>query len=414
MTIALVGTVALYAVGWLTTGRRRDGLVPAAIVGGVLGLVLRQLELLPGTVEDWQLVGYHLFGISFLAIGLTRSERAERVTGGAVWIGVGQGMTFALQAVAGGLVTLALMGAGRDIFPSFGFLAPMGLEEGPGQAVSIGGIWEAAGFTDAPTLGATIASVGFVVAYGLGVLALRWRGRAGRATRRGATSGARTPRAPVAATVAAAVVVVVLYGLLYVAVASLSGLAGTEVRDTVLGVLFFIALLVGLGLRAIADRVGLQVAPAPQQAITIAAVDGLTVAILASLAWARIADAAGALALVLVAALAATALGVAFAARQLSRHRFERSLALFGTVTGTVSSGLALLSLSDPDQHTPVAMELGSSVVVSAPFVLAGVAVATAAAQGALTLAVATGIFALAAVASAGVIAWAGRRFESL
>ncbi len=65
MVVALAGTAVLYAVGWLLTGRRRDGVLPAAIVGGAIGLVLRQLDLLPGSVEAWQQVGYHLFGISF-------------------------------------------------------------------------------------------------------------------------------------------------------------------------------------------------------------------------------------------------------------------------------------------------------------------------------------------------------------
>ena len=425
MLIALAGTVVLYALGWLLTGRRRDGLVPAAILGGAIGLVLRQFGWLPGSVEAWQQVGYHLFGISFLAIGLTRSDRGQPVTGGAVWVGVGQGMTFAVQATVGGLVTLALIAFGRDLFPAFGFLAPMGLEEGPGQAVSIGRIWESAGFADAPSLGATIASIGFVAAYGLGVVALRvrdWRGGGTVAPTVASPSGQSDispPSSPVPdadwrAMLVPALAVVAGYTALYWAVWWLTGLAGEGVRDTVLGVLFFIALLVGLGTRAVLSRSGVAIAPRPQQVITLAAVDGLTVAILASLAWARIASVAGPLALVIVATLAASVAAVAFAARQLSSHRFDRALALFGTVTGTVSSGLALLSLSDPDGSTPVAVELGSSVVVSAPMVLAGVAIATAAAQGALTLAVTTGIFAAFAVVTALVLVWAGRRFESL
>lgn len=72
------------------------------------------------------------------------------------------------------------------------------------------------------------------------------------------------------------------------------------------------------------------------------------------------------------------------------------------------------MSLADPDQSTPVAVELGGSVVVSGPLVLAGVAVATAAAQGGLTLVVATGIFAVVAVVAFGALAWTRRRFDSL
>lgn len=454
MLIALAGTVVLYGLGWVLTGRRRDGVVPAAILGGAIGLVLRQFDLLPGSVEAWQQVGYHLFGISFLAIGLTRSDQDQPVTGGAVWVGFGQGMTFALQATAGGLVTLALIAFGRDLFPAFGFLAPMGLEEGPGQAVSIGAIWESAGFTDAPTIGATIASIGFVAAYGLGLVALRLRSRRGGGNAEGGGSRQRLAESPHVAgaapvdgvrgsdhvpasdvgtpsvtpppsetnppvpawrgVVVPAVAVVAGYTALYWAVWFLTGMIGDGVRDTVLGVLFFIALLVGIGVRVVARRMGVEIEPRPQQRITLAAVDGLTVAILASLAWARIASVAGPLALVILATVGASVLGVVFATRQLSSHRFDRGLALFGTVTGTVSSGLALLSLSDPDQSTPVAVELGSSVVISAPMVLAGVAIATAAAQGALTLAVTTAAFAVFAGVAGGVLVWSGRHFASL
>lgn len=415
MLTALAGTFVLFSVGWLVSGRRRDALIPAAIIGGVVGLVLRQFDLLPGSIDDWQLVGYHLFGISFLAVGLTRSERDEPVTGGALWIGVGQGFSFALQAAVGGLATAALIGVGRDVFDAFGFLAPMGLEEGPGQAVSIGGVWESAGFVNAPTLGATIASVGFVAAYGGGLVVLRIV-RGARPSRRSPRSGeSRRPRSVSGVSLALHTFGVVAgYAVIYIVVRAVAGLAGDEVRDTVLGVLFFIALLVGMGVRTVASRAGINLDPVPLQRITIAAVDGLTVAILASLAWARIAADVGPLVVILSATLLASVAGVMFAGRQLSHHRFDRSLALWGTVTGTVSSGLALLSLSDPDADTPVAVELGTSVVVSAPMVLAGIAVATAAAQGGLTLAVATAIFGAATIVAGGALIWLGRHFDSL
>ncbi len=416
MVVALAGTVVLYAIGWLLTGRRRDGVLPAAIVGGAIGLVLRQFDLLPGSVEAWQQVGYHLFGISFLAIGLTPGDRSA-VSRGAAWIGVAQGLVFALQAVAGGLVVLAFAAAGTDLFPAFGFLAPMGLEEGPGQAVSIGGLWEASGFVDATSLGATIASVGFVVAYGFGLLALRLRrpdpdrcpdDRPTNAASDVAGPSARPGRDVVVTTIG----VVVAYVLLALAVGAGAGLIGPDVRDIALGVLFFLALLVGMALRALAGRLGMApiLRPAPLQRLTIAAVDGLTVAVLGSLAWARIASRAGPLATVLVVTLVATVAGVVLLAGSLESHRFDRGVALFGTVTGTVSSGLALLSLSDPDQRGPVAIELGASVVVSAPLVLAGVALATATARGAVGLATATAVFGVAGIVAGVGLRWLAPR----
>lgn len=416
MVVALTGAAVLYGVGWLMTGRRRDGVLPAAIVGGVIGLALRQLGLLPGSIESWQQVGYHLFGISFLAIGLTPGDRSA-VSRGAAWIGVAQGLVFALQAVVGGLVVLAFAAVGTDLFPAFGFLAPMGLEEGPGQAVSIGGLWEASGFVDATSLGATIASVGFVAAYGLGLLALRLRRPdPDRLPDDGPVADTSDPPVPEAergrALLVTTIGVVVTYVLLAVAVGAAAGLIGPDVRDIALGVLFFLALLAGMALRALAGRLGMATVlrPAPLQRLTIAAVDGLTVAVLGSLAWARIAGRAGPLLVVLAATLVVTIVAVVVLTRSLSSHRFDRGVALFGTVTGTVSSGLALLSLSDPDQRGPVAVELGSSVVVSAPLVLAGVALATATARGAVSVLAATAVFGAVAVVAAIGLRWLARR----
>jgi len=76
MIVALVGTAALLTVGWLL--RRAipvrgplTAVIPAAILGGFVALALRAFNVLPGTPDVWQDVAYHLFGISFLAIGLT-------------------------------------------------------------------------------------------------------------------------------------------------------------------------------------------------------------------------------------------------------------------------------------------------------------------------------------------------------
>jgi ESS family glutamate:Na+ symporter len=146
------------------------GALPAAVLGGGLALVLRQFGALPGSVVAWQDVGYHLFGASFLAIGLTPSDSSgTSLRDGAAWMGVGQWVIFPLQAVVAGLLTWFVIESGGDLHPAFGFLAPMGLNEGPGQAVSIGRLWEAEGLTNAPSIGATIASLGFVVAYAGGV-----------------------------------------------------------------------------------------------------------------------------------------------------------------------------------------------------------------------------------------------------
>jgi hypothetical protein len=58
---------------------------------------------------------------------------------------------------------------GLKLFPTFGFFAPIGFNEGPGQALSFGKVWEGLGFENAATIGATFATIGFFFFFGLSV-----------------------------------------------------------------------------------------------------------------------------------------------------------------------------------------------------------------------------------------------------
>ena len=72
-----------------------------------------------------------------------------------------QGSCFGLQAAVGGLLVIFFGIFGLELFPTFGFLAPLGFEEGPGQALSVGKVWEGFGFAQAATLGLTFAAIGY-------------------------------------------------------------------------------------------------------------------------------------------------------------------------------------------------------------------------------------------------------------
>jgi glutamate:Na+ symporter, ESS family len=390
--------------------------LPAAVLGGGLALVLRQFGALPGAVVAWQDVGYHLFGASFLAIGLTPLHSSgTSLRGGAAWMGVGQWVSFPLQAVVGGALTWLLIGAGSDLHPAFGFLAPMGLNEGPGQAVSIGRLWEAEGLANAPSIGATMASLGFVIAYAGGVLVARRSGRLRRhpdgtaepapdlAVAAGAAAVAtRPPRAAVArAAAGVGLGYLAIYGLVW----WVTGLIGPDVQDLVLAVLFFVCLLVGTAVRAILSRRRVTLDGEALRTVTVWAVDGLTIAILGSLAWRDVSDVIGPLLAVVTLAAGATAVAIWGMGRRLPSARLERQLALFGTVTGTAASGLALITMVDPEMESSAATELGAAVVVSTPVVLGGIAITSLAATGVLSLVTTIAILAAITVA-AGLVQW--------
>lgn len=423
LALAALLTGVLVVASRFAPARLRRSL-PAAVLGGLVALVFRQFGALPGSVVAWQDVGYHLFGASFLAIGLTPTDsKGISLRDGAAWMGVGQWVSFPLQAIMGGLVTWVAIGAGSDLHPAFGFLAPMGLNEGPGQAVSIGRLWEAEGLANAPSIGATMASLGFVVAYAGGVIVARRIHRSDRthptvtnrvsSERSGADAGGVTvePRTTDArskrmgSTAVTAFAIAAGYAAIYLLVRWITGLIGPDVQDLVLAVLFFVCLLIGMAVRSLLGLAGVAVDDGALRTVTVWAVDGLTVAILGSLAWEDVSEVAVPMIVVVVLAVAATAAAIWLMGRRLPTLRVERQLALFGTVTGTAASGLALIAMVDPEMETSASTELGAAVVVSTPVVLGGIAVTTLAATGTLSL-ISTIAVLTALVAFSGMVQW--------
>lgn len=87
---------------------------------------------------------------------------------GPAWMALMQGITFPMQAVLGRVLVLLLGMFGFKLFPTFGFLVPLGFNEGPGQALTISKVWEGIGFADAATIGLTFAAVGYFCAFFIG------------------------------------------------------------------------------------------------------------------------------------------------------------------------------------------------------------------------------------------------------
>jgi len=65
-----------------------------------------------------------------------------------------------------------------------------------------------------------------------------------------------------------------------------------------------------------------------------------------------------------------TTLVVIFLGRRLWAYNIERLLTIYGAVTGTVSSGLLLLRIVDPEFKTPVAIEVGLMNLIMVPIIL--------------------------------------------
>ncbi len=74
----------------------------------------------------------------------------------------------------------------------------------------------------------------------------------------------------------------------------------------------------------------------------------------------------------------ATTLVVLYFGRRVGRYNLQRMVLNYGTCTGTLSSGLLLLRMTDPDFSSPVAVESGFIAILALPFVLASMLLANA------------------------------------
>ncbi len=168
-------------------------IIPTALIAGVIGLILSEgfTGIIPigreadGSVPSIFRIVYHSIAIGFIALSL---KRDNNVTNKKVWSsGMIIVLTYLLQAIIGLAIVFILF---AQIFPGAGMLLPLGFGQGPGLATTIGGnysgnldlqgVLPGAGFdlfSSGAALGATIASIGFIIGGTIGVIALNYYAR---------------------------------------------------------------------------------------------------------------------------------------------------------------------------------------------------------------------------------------------
>ena len=138
-------------------------LLPSAIIAGFLGLALgpEALGFLPLNSDRLGMYVYHLLALGFIALSL--KDRPMSASSVVVKTSFFIVTMYLLQGILGlGLSILAAYTFLPQTFPGIGLLLPMGFGQGPGQAFSIGRTWELAGIADAGSIGLTIATLGFL------------------------------------------------------------------------------------------------------------------------------------------------------------------------------------------------------------------------------------------------------------
>lgn len=160
----------------------RKMLVPASVLAGVLGFTLLNLHVFDGLTSDtFTKIVNELFTLSFISIGLTsvgkkdgkKENTAKSVMKGTLGMGTIWCILYALTPLLGGLI-LQWIGPMFDMSPMYGLLIPFGFAQGPGQAATFGGLFEQYGFENAAMIGMTFAAIGFLMAFTVGVIMVKF------------------------------------------------------------------------------------------------------------------------------------------------------------------------------------------------------------------------------------------------
>jgi ESS family glutamate:Na+ symporter len=365
-------------------------LIPNAIIAGLLLLPFYNwvAPLLGIGRDGLQNLVFHLLNLTFIAIALRPSppRRQSRGVLGTATVIISQ---FALQGLFGlGLtflfIVLPMLPA---LFPSYGFLVTLGYVLGPGQAFSIGLSWQPLGFDDAASLGLIFGAVGFLVACFGGLWLINLGMRRGylkldaeQIRARRADSGLLAPgdRRPVGlrqttrseAIDTLSLMLAAVFGVYLVTYLLLRGLTGmlmpiggavAQIAEGLWGIAFVFGLLIALLLKAVLRRAkcGHLLEERGLTRISGSAVDFMVAAALGAISvsvvrtnWLPIAVFA-----LLMAGLAALSIMWLGSRLFAGDFAFERVLLFWGTLTGTLSTGLALLRAVDPEFKTPAASD---------------------------------------------------------
>jgi ESS family glutamate:Na+ symporter len=365
-------------------------LVPAGLIGGVLGFTLISSGLSFGfSSTDFTAFAFHFFTLSFMSLVLVGSDngpaRSKSVIPGGIWLSVVWVMSLVLQSMVGLAVIMIYNHVSGDEMSHFlGMIATHGFTQGPGQALALGSIWEnELGITHAINFGLVYASVGFFMAFAVGVPVARYAIRSGLNFNKTAKIDDEFLRGIFASEVSAGKQIthaanvdsfafhIAILGVAYLITDQYLQLISPIASATTLGgvnlgiifshnLFFFHGLIVCVIIRTCMDKWGLGgfIDNDTQHRLTGSAVDMTVVATIMSVQIAFLSEFIVPILLVsIVVTLATAALCFGFG-RKLDSFGIERAVTAFGCCCGSTGSGLLLLRIMDPNMSTPVAKEL--------------------------------------------------------
>lgn len=374
-------------------------LMPTSVLAGFLLLAFKYthlIEIEPGLLDA---LTYHGIALGFIAMSL-RVTKNDFSQGGGVRTAINSGAmivsSYMIQGIIGLLISLGLAYTIKpDMFKAAGILLPMGFGQGPGQANNIGSSYEALGFAGGKSYALAIAATGFLVACVIGVIYLNIQAKRGKFERKDVKelSGSVTVdtfqdegEMPISQSIDRLSIQVALIVLVYVftffvlwAVTSLLAKFAPGVANALSPIFWGFNFIFG-SLFAVLTRNILSkfrkiklMEMQYQNNYLLSRISGLffDVMIICGIASIDFEDLHGLwipFALTCILGGLVTFLHLKFFCKRVYKgYEEEGFLAMFGMLTGTISSGILLVREIDPDFKTPAANNLvsGSGVAIA-------------------------------------------------
>ncbi len=346
--------------------------IPACILAGVLGVLLGPdvADLLPVDRSILETVVYHGLAIVFIAVALQSPPKSTAGLGASVKaFSLGIPVMITMQTVVGLAAVLGLgLILGETLHPGFGLMLPLGFEQGPGQALSLGAVWEAGGMPEGAQIGLIVATLGFAWSIVVGLPLVLWGKRRGLLSPLTTNVDAVVAEADEAAAPGGLDVltrqIAIIGGCYAITWAVCFGLSAAlyfapDIAATIWGFHYIVGAGVAIGARSMLSRLG---AANPLHDRSLGRISGVSVDWMTCSALVAVQLAV--LQANWVVLLVVTTLGgvvtlclcLWLCSRAFPDAPFEHALVWFGMSTGTLPMGLALLRVVDPDLRSPAAL----------------------------------------------------------
>ncbi len=371
----------------------RKMLVPASVIGGIIGILF--MNIMEGAGIDigtdsnmFTDIVNNLFTISFISISLTgtpkdTSNTAKEVMKGALGLGMVWCLLYALTPVIATLI-IGLVGSRVEMDAIYGTLIQFAFCQGPGQSAAYGAIFEQYGWNNASMVAIAFSAMGFIVAFLVGIPAAKLGikkgiakhcGKIDESILKGYLTKSEQREYMVKDTTCSSNVETLafhfaLIGVCYVLAVGIAkllshipGFFGTSMSS----MMFMNGMYAAYIVKWIMKKLHLDFLQENtlQSKITGWTADYLVVCAFMAVSLNIIRDW---LPIIFIVSVVITIITFAvcfyFGQRFGGANDFERTLGLYGTCTGTVPSGVALVRIVDPNFHTTTSIELGACNLV--------------------------------------------------